>query len=79
MPTKEICKRGPHPSSAVSGWVDWTCYDGANWGGWVQDSPNGFGVLSCVDENNNPVSYHSNLGTVDPRGEAELIFDYLCP
>ncbi|MBU1131754.1 putative metal-binding motif-containing protein, partial [Patescibacteria group bacterium] len=78
MSTAEICQRGPHPGTVDSGWVDWNCYDNVSVWSWIQDPANNLGILSCVDEMNNPVAYNVLIGTVDPRGEAELIIDGIC-
>ena len=69
MAQSEICQRGKHPSELSSGWVDFNCFDGTNWGGWSANA-----VASCTnDTKGTAVSWEVITGIVDPRGEAEII------
>jgi len=76
MAQAEICKRGDHPDYYNAGWIDFNCYDpSAGWGGWATNA-----VATCTnDTDGTSVSWQVITGTVDPRGEAEIILSGVCP
>ncbi|MBI5077346.1 putative metal-binding motif-containing protein [Candidatus Falkowbacteria bacterium] len=76
---QQICLRGdyPVPGYTDAGWADWNCQNGTSWGGWQAS-----GVLWCVNDLGQAVSYEVVSGKVDPAApdpEGEIILlDGLC-
>ncbi len=74
MTQEQLCQRGDHPNYPSSAWVDVSCYDGT-WSGFPLN-----GVINCFNlTKNQPAIWQVIVGTVDARGESEIILSGVCP